>query len=154
MTTSEKNKTLNVTIPKNRVNNKITIGKLTLDFNSRVLLHRTPFNSTGIGSILNPTLKGLVSRRSTNIVDHLNKNISTFSNKNLTDIIQPNSENSVMPLKHNQTLKTNSFSLNNYSGLPTVATESTNLLEDLTLNSEFLKNQFNIFFTYFDINLQ
>jgi len=144
MTTSEKNKMLNVTIPKNRDNNTITIGKLTLD--SRVLVHRTPSNSTEMSLTLNPTSKGLITRRSPKIVDHLNKNISTFSDKNLTDIIRPNFDNSVIPLQHNQTLKTNAFSLNNYSVVPAIPTESTNLLENLKLNGEFLKNQFNIIF--------
>lgn len=142
---------LNVTIPKNRDNNTITIGKLTLVFNSRVLMHRTPFNSTEISPTLNPTSKGLITRRSPNIVDHLNKNISTFSDKNLTDIIRPNFENSVIPLQHNQTLKTQAFSLKNYSRVPALGTESTNLSESLKLNSEFFKNQFNIFFLHVSI---
>ncbi|XP_060862751.1 uncharacterized protein LOC132939542 [Metopolophium dirhodum] len=134
MTTSEKNKTLNSSIPKNRDNNTITIGKLTLVFNSRVLVHQTSSNSTEISLTLNPTSKGLITRRSPKIVDHLNKNISTFSDTNLTDIIHQNFENSVIPLQHNQTLKTNAFSLSNYSVVPAIPTESTNLLENLKLN--------------------
>ncbi|CAI6344472.1 unnamed protein product [Macrosiphum euphorbiae] len=97
-------------------------------------MHRTPFNSTEISPTLNPTSKGLITRRSPNIVDHLNKNISTFSDKNLTDIIRPNFENSVIPLQHNQTLKTQASSLNNYSRVPALGTESTNLSENLKLN--------------------
>jgi len=138
MMKSKKNKMLNVTIPKNRDNNKITIAKLSLVFNSRVLMNRTPFNSTEISPTLNPTSKGLITRRSPNLY----KNISTFSDENLTNIIRPNFENSVIPLQHNQTLKTNPFSLNNYSSVPAIASESTNILENLELNSEFLKNQF------------
>jgi len=148
ITTSETNKMLNFTIPKNEDNKTIKIGKLTLVFGSTVLRHQIPFNSTAIGPTSNPKLNGLITRRSPNIVNHLNNNISTFFDKNLTGIIQPDSDNSVIPLQHNQTLKTNAFSLNNYNGLSTIATESTNLLENLKVNSEFLKNYYNIFFLH------
>lgn len=141
---SEKNEMLNATIPKNADNKSITIGGLTLVFGSRVSMHQTLSNSTDIAPTLNPTLNGLITRRSPNIVDYLNN--KSISDTNLTDIIQANFENSVIPLQHNQTLKTNAFSLNNYSGLPVVATESTNLLENLNVNSEYSKNQFNIYF--------
>lgn len=137
ITTSEKNKMLNFTIPKHEDNKTIKIGKLTLVFSSTVLRHQTPSNSKAIGPTSNSTLNGL-TRRSLTIVNHLNNNISTFSDKNLTGLNQPDSENSVIPLQHNQTLKKNAFSLNNYSGLSTIATESTNLLENLKVNSEFL----------------
>jgi len=137
ITTSEKNKMLHFTIPKHEDKKTIQIDKLTLFFGSTVLRHQTPTNSKATGPTSNPTLKGL-TRRSLNIVNHLNSNISTFSDKNLTGLNQPDSENSVIPLQHNQTLKTNAFSLNNYSGLSTIATESTNLLENLNVNSEFL----------------
>jgi len=132
--TSQKNKMLNVTTPKNKDSKTIKIDKLTLVFGSTVLRHQIPSNSTEIGPTSNSTLNGLITRRSPNIVDYLNNNISTFSNENLTGIAQPESKNSV-PLQHNQTLKTNAFLLNNYSDLSAIATESTNLLEKV--NSEF-----------------